>query len=725
VKIMRILLAGPLMLTLAVLPALASATPVRSAGTPLVHWQLRSVPPPGVSQPHAELFSVSCPTHRFCLAVGDRVTTSGFLAPLVEVRTGDHWALGKTAGLPKGTAGLDQVSCARRSRCVALAGTPGGPTDRPVMWTGTRWASAPLPHPRIDAPMDVACANSVCLVVGARARSAAAARNGNFGSAAAWRSAGRTWMPVRVPLMHRSHLVSVSCPAARSCYAAGWVTAATAPKVRMLVDHWNGSRWAAAPTPATLAANLNDISCPTLGSCTAVGAGGHPDFGGRPLVATLRGGHWRLGHPTLPRSAATLDTISCRTAHVCVATVDYLPNDDTGWTLAFRGPSGSFHSSARPAEAPVLSDVSCARARCTVVGSTWLSGRGAEDVANAPTAPVALTGAGPNLVRQSVPAPRGTVDAMLSSVSCTAGFCAAVSDAGRPPTLVRPDGGSWRRVPNSGVADLTGVACTSNRFCAAVTQGRWEHWTGRVWIQAPLPTPNGSTADVIYGVSCVHADWCDAVGTTGDASFPKQPLVEHWDGSSWQVAKVPDAPKRFRFNQLTAISCTTTSSCLAVGYAVANGAPIVESWDGTAWRRVSTKGLPTHAALGSVSCWAATGCVVSSDPDSAFGQDVVATWNGTSFTPTTMARPNGATFPPDIFAVGCRAANDCVAVGRDGSTVHALVEAWNGTAWRVLSGPNVAGSQSEFRSVSCAPKRCWAVGEVWRQKVVAISAVIE
>jgi hypothetical protein len=695
----------------------AGITGVAKAAIPPSSWATRAVPPPSTNRPHAELLDVSCPTARFCLAVGDHIALNGTRQPLVETwRATRGWRLSPATGLPARVDRLDRVTCAGPSWCIALTSYAGTPV---VRWNGMGWTAVPLPHPKLSRPTDVSCAaRGVCMIVGSHWQPG----HPNAQSANAWRLAGGHWTATGVPNAARSELFGVDCPAKGHCYAVGQRTASSAPWTRAALVRWNDAGWSAVALPAsTKPSALADISCPSARACTAVGQQSKVGYGGAPMVATLDSGAWQIGLPFPDRPDSELDAISCRTGRRCTAVVSR-EGEDVSWAVAVRGSRGGFRVVLNSRD--TLNGVACTIGTCRVIGSTFLSLRGAEDIGNVATTPLALRGV-TTLTRSLLPAPRGTVDNTLDAVSCApSGFCAAASDQGSPAALVRPATGPWLRSADGGRAPLTGMSCTSATFCMGVRHAHSTSWDGAHWTSHPMPTPNGAGKDYIYGVSCVSPTWCDAVGTTGSASFAAKPLVEHWDGSAWTVVATPALAGTYRYTALHAISCRSTAACLAVGFDDSGGEPVVESWTGTNWSLASNSGLPAAAQLDSVSCWTSNGCLVaSSEYTGHLRPALVDTWDGSTFTATTVAGPIGV-HQPTIEAVACRSAIACVAVGYDGQTLRALVEAWNGTSWSIVPGPAIKASQSEFTAVSCASSRCFAVGDAVRYKWVSISAVI-
>ena len=72
------------------------------------------------------------------------------------------------------------------------------------------------------------------------------------------------------------------------------------------------------------------------------------------------------------------------------------------------------------------------------------------------------------------------------------------------------------------------------------------------------------------------------------------PVIEHWDGTSWQMMPTPDT-----FGGLTGISCPRPNVCFAVG------GPN-ELWDGTSWSIQAR--IRRKAALEDVSCSGLLAC---------------------------------------------------------------------------------------------------------------------
>lgn len=164
---------------------------------------------------------------------------------------------------------------------------------------------------------------------------------------------------------------------------------------------------------------------------------------------------------------------------------------------------------------------------------------------------------------------------------CAIGLPAGVAEAA-------PSVWSVKATPHSGGAtNLDGVSCVSSIFCAAVgSKGEVgtlvEIWNGSSWSVSPSPSPGGDP-DELFGVSCVSSSFCAAVGWYYDESTGVyRTLIEVWNGLQWSIASSPSPSIQ---NVLFGVSCTSSSSCTAVGYddGESGFVTLVESWNGTDW----------------------------------------------------------------------------------------------------------------------------------------------
>ena len=223
------------------------------------------------------------------------------------------------------------------------------------------------------------------------------------------------------------------------------------------------------------------------------------------------------------------------------------------------------------------------------------------------------------------------ISVLPNSVTCVStSDCWSVGDtssaaAGTNALALHWDGTWWSQssLPSLGVAssELTSVNCVSSSDCWATGESNVDsptsgqqvimlNWDGSSWSQVSTPNPVAGTIQ-FYGipaVSCADANDCWTVGSW--ASTTPEDFVLQWDGSSWTVGSIPGATAPYDGSTLGAVTCTSASSCWAVGTETSSsGSPapqaFVTQWNGAAW---SASSMPTAPGLSSVSCTSSSAC---------------------------------------------------------------------------------------------------------------------
>jgi hypothetical protein len=289
-------------------------------------------------------------------------------------------------------------------------------------------------------------------------------------------------------------------------------------------------------------------------------------------------------------------------------------------------------------------------------------------------------------------------------------------------------------------ASLRGVACPSATSCFAVgsfatrharqvNETLVEHWNGHTWSIMTSPNPTGSGNNFLNGVSCRSTTSCFAVGSTREPD--SRTLVEHWNGHKWSIGPSPN-PTGVQDDSLGGVSCPSTTSCVAVGFAQLSSGneALLEHWNGHRWS--ITPGPdpdPTgiDADLAAVSCSSTTSCVaVGSSRDYPAEQSLVEQWNGHRWSISPSPNPARATSTM-LGGVSCPLPTQCFAVGtfsRDvlsgpqgtSSVEQTLVEHWDGHAWSIMTSPNPSRAPGYgtlvLNGVSChRAASCFAVGD--------------
>ncbi len=324
------------------------------------------------------------------------------------------------------------------------------------------------------------------------------------------------------------------------------------------------------------------------------------------------------------------------------------------------------------------------------------------------------------------------------------------------------DAGNGSTNPN---VYLASSACPAPSGCITVgwyddtsvhAWGLIETQNGSTWTdtQAPQPGNAGTGIDqglfigsqqcgviqVCHAISCPSPTFCVAVGGYYDSAAHMQPLLETSSNGTWTAAEAPvpgdtatdSGPTVFPNAYLFAVSCISTTSCVAVGqYTNTSGAVIglVDTLSGTTW--TTTFAVPGSVSSDSfvydVSCvasgfCAATGYYRDNSTGNPFNGLILQRIGGTWTAQRAPEPPNGGTDGDGhqfalATGVSCASASACTAVGRfDDTSGHAraLVDTWNGTNWIPTDAPlpSDAGTLNvQLDSVSCASASfCAAVG---------------
>ena len=327
--------------------------------------------------------------------------------------------------------------------------------------------------------------------------------------------------------------------------------------------------------------------------------------------------------------------------------------------------------------------------------------------------------------------PRSVVLAAILAVGGTmAGLGAGPAGAGAPPVPVIPTTWSLGTIPSPSAThdvQLYQVACASSAFCVTVgnvatgagSNTLIEQWDGAHWSIVTSPNAAGAGESQLYGVSCAGPSFCVAVGVSGPGTTFVDPLVEQWDGHSWGIVNAVNPPGS-PATQLTAVSCLSSMWCTAVGYSKDgsnNRHALVETWNGTAWT-VATTTPPVGektSQLNAISCATSSWCMAVGGYTNASSDFVslAEVWNGTAWSVVTSPNP-GAGTSGEFNGVSCAGGGFCAAVGQwyNGSVFQAQLATWNGTSWTNVTAPEATpSSQNFFDGVSCtSATSCGIVG---------------
>ncbi len=298
---------------------------------------------------------------------------------------------------------------------------------------------------------------------------------------------------------------------------------------------------------------------------------------------------------------------------------------------------------------------------------------------------------------------------------------------GSSPLIERRSKSRWAVVSSPNVAgSLTGIAAIAGNNVWAVGENDSagmqetliEHWNGNAWkiISSPNFAPTGNTLAAI-SVDSASDIW--AVGTTTSTSTGSgyQPLIEHWNGTKWNLSSSPVVSGR-----LFSVAAIAAKDAWAVGsYAGQSGIQtLVEHWNGTAWSVVSSPSPSAINTLNSVvkisanDVWAAGDSTNSSTPSADY-TPLIEHWNGTTWSVVSAVLAGSSDLVNGMAAVS---SNDIIVVGDyrtsvdPGGPYFTLVEQWNGSQWKVVNSPSPGSLDSDLTAVARVPSssHLWAVG---------------
>ena len=634
---------------------------------------------------------ISCGSSNSCVAVGGLTSISGPEIPFAESWNGQTWSRGPSA-IWAGQLGADNsatsatytgVSCTSPTSCEAVG-----------------WSSYPL---------------------GAGSEPASTL-------AASWN--GSEWNTQQTPNVSPlgdgdNDLTSVSCVISTYCTAVGWSISPNSSQTTM-VQVWNGTDWALETTSVLKKSLFDGVSCVSTSECIAVGS-----YRGRALAESWNGTTWTVQSTPHPAGAtsSSLSSVSCSANGSCSAVGSFSSASGTGsFAESWNGSTWVLQHIPEPAgaDSTALSSVACAgSSSCFAVGDYELG---------ATSLPLSEERNGAVWSIEPTSSPSDVTSSSLSGVACTStSLCQAVgTDAGIDGTsniIAEKWGGqgwSSASIHDGGfrTENLSGISCTSAAACQGVGEftgnNLAEGWSGSAWsLEAqPLSWIDGhvQVPSSLFAVSCPAATMCMAAGTSWEVVGENElngpfAAVEMWNGSAWTKQLI------FEVGSLTGVSCPTAVACTAVGSSAELGGAMIEGWNGTSWT-LQSRGVPQGGKdtnLAAVSCTASTACTaVGSYVDRAGTTEaLVETWNGTTWAVQPTPTLEGAT-ATTLDGVSCTSPSSCTAVGSytDAGHSEALIESWNGKAWRAQPTPLPGGtSASNLSGISCTSSMaCTAVG---------------
>jgi hypothetical protein len=349
----------------------------------------------------------------------------------------------------------------------------------------------------------------------------------------------------------------ISCGTPNSCLAVG-DNVSKSGDLAQVVSAWNGTAWRSVPVPTpkpTVAViNLAAVSCKSATSCVVVG--GYLTLAGvgaeRPYALTWNGKSLTpTAAPPVPKNGglASLTGVSCISVTSCVAVGDSRGGAGPLMMETWNGAKWTLQTASIPggARSAYPGAVSCHFLTfCVVAGESYSS------IAGAPAMLLARWN-GKVLTAMKAAVPAGAANVTLNDVSCpSATFCAAAAfSANRLGTSTFGfaemwNGTSWtadKVTSPKGGAELYGVSCRADASCVAVgsagpsaaTKATALSFKGKTWTAQNVPGPSTGTSSDFFGVNCLRANQCVAIGETVSSRPATAALLGGlWNGS-WRL----------------------------------------------------------------------------------------------------------------------------------------------------------------------------------------------
>jgi hypothetical protein len=340
---------------------------------------------------------------------------------------------------------------------------------------------------------------------------------------------------------------------------------------------------------------------------------------------------------------------------------------------------------------------------------------------------------------QTTPNATGAEHSALYDISCEpsgTSVCFSVgkqtvSGGNSSPYAQIWNGSSWSNqtvpaVEGATAGELQSIDCFAAELCftagsytkSGVTTGLVESQAAGFWKIQTTPSPEGSTESAFKGMSCrISLPACFAVGYSVKSGVKQVFAIGLSSESKWVIQTIP-VPEGAISSELHGVDCTSTSFCVAVGsYTVSGGAQWAMSatWNGTSWtsRTVAKPSESKGSILLDVSCSSSSSCrgVGGYRNSSNVQVSFAESWNGSAWSHQSTPNPIGST--NTVFqGVSCNA-GPCVAVGdwNNGKVWQPMAQEWNGSAWALDTTPTPEGATfSLLENVACRTGVCLASG---------------
>ncbi|MDX6481294.1 MAG: hypothetical protein QOG85_1804 [Gaiellaceae bacterium] len=587
------------------------------------------------------LIGTSCPSSTECVSVGLDIGYD----PLVLAGDPATWGPDQMKPIPVGSRSrLLSVSCASTTECVAV-GYDGNGQPLTLIGDPATWGPDQAKEIAIgDAFGDYAVLTSItcqsstdCVAVGYDANDQAIVLAGDPST---WGAAQAQEIALGSSFGSGGYFESVSCTSSSSCVAVGGDDIDNPLVLAGDPATWSAAQAQQFPLGSGFGSGgwLNSVACASSSSCVAVGG----DENGQPLELAGDPSSWSLanvheitlGHPF--GIGGELLSVTCTSASSCVS-VGY---DGFGDPLIVQGDPATPWTAAQAQEfdlslnggtfgggAELLSIACTSTSNCVAAGidndnqPLILSGNPGTWTAN-------------DLQEIAVYGARFGVESFPSSLSCTSNTsCIDISSyfsVGEGSYVLQGDPATWDQAEAVKMDGLNPYAfveagdCPSATYCVAVG---WDDFNGGAMVVAGDPSTFDTATDATIAgaaydlgadfsaIDCPSTTFCVAVGQ----DFNSQPVVLSGDPATWAAGgntqEIALPHRLHSHGALESVSCTSETSCVAVGYDGNHQQPIVLSGDPASWTLANVRQITMNSMEGytgvftSVSCVSSTYCV--------------------------------------------------------------------------------------------------------------------
>ena len=351
---------------------------------------------------------------------------------------------------------------------------------------------------------------------------------------------------------------TISCGSPTTCLAVG-SDFTNGSGLTPMAAAWNGTAWrpVAVPTPKGAALTLvTGVSCKSATSCLVIGDYDTPGENGSdlPYAMTWNGAALRpTAAPPVPKngSLVSFNGVSCVTAKNCVAIGSLISGALPLVVETWNGAKWTLRTARIPGAKPstYLSAISCLSVTsCVVTGESYSSVTGASSM-------LLARWNGKGVTEMKASAPAGATNTALSDVSCASAKSCVAAGFSTNPAATR----------GFGFAEM---------------------WNGKSWTAHKVAVPKGDTLSYLFGVSCVTAQNCMAVGALGSSKGGSGSALSY-NGKTWSSLKVP-APGKGKSSDFSGVSCPKAGDCVAIGEtgpsSMATTTPLGGLWNGSSWK---------------------------------------------------------------------------------------------------------------------------------------------